>query len=75
MKLARTLILTLALAGSAYAGNMQNGSPEPPPQQAQSTEPVTTPDTQVTTETAEVTPQSPTVTEVILTVVSVLGLI
>jgi len=75
MKLTRTLILMLALAGPAYAGNMQNGSPTPPPQQAQSTEPMTTTDTQATTETAETTPQAPTVTEVILTVVSVLGLI
>lgn len=82
MKLTRTLILMLALAGSAYAGNIQNESPQPPPpqragiihnespqpapqQQTQSTEPITTPDGT----------QAPTVTEIVLTVVSILGLI
>lgn len=30
-KALRTSILLLALSGSAYAGNMPNGSPAPPP--------------------------------------------
>lgn len=76
MKLTRTLILVLALAGSAYAGNIQNGVATPPPQQqTQTAEPVATPESTETTETAETASQAPTMTEIVLTVVSILGLI
>jgi hypothetical protein len=65
MKLTRALFLVLLLSGSVYAGNMQNGITDPPPDQ-QATQPTTT--------SATETPQTPTVTEIVLTVVSVLGL-
>jgi hypothetical protein len=72
MKLFRTLVVVLALSGSVYAGVIQNGVVQPPP-----------PPTPVTTETTplsepaetEAIEQTPTVTELFLTVVSILGLI
>lgn len=64
MKLIKTLILVLALTGSAYAGDIQNAVTAPPPQ-APATQPATT------SETA----QAPTVTEIVLTVVSISGLL
>ena len=62
MKLFRVLVLTLALSGSVFAGNIQNGIVQPPP-----SEPTNA--TQTTTE------QTPTVTEILMAVVRVLGLI
>lgn len=62
MKLFRVLVLTLALSGSVYAGNIQNGIVQPPPSEP-------------TNATHTTTEQTPTVTEILLTVVRVLGLI
>ena len=71
MKLTRTPLLVLALSGSAYAGNMQNGVAPPPQPTNEQTEEQTT---EVTSETPEET-APPTLTEIVLTVVSVMGLI
>lgn len=76
MKLLSSLTLTLILAVSAYGGNMQNPAPDPPPttQVTEPTEPtniVEPTETTDTTDTAEI--QTPTV--ILLTVMSVLGLI
>jgi hypothetical protein len=73
MKLLKALVLTLALSGAVYAGNIQNGvaTPSPTPTaQTQVAEP-TEPTEQTTTET-----ETPTLTaiEILLTVVSMLGL-
>jgi hypothetical protein len=68
MKLFRTLVLTLALSGSVYAGNIQNGI-VPPPQPASTEQPAPLISEEPKTE------QTPTATEILLTVVRVLGLI
>lgn len=66
MRLIGSLTLTLILAASAYAGNMPNEIVQPPP-------PPTTVTTEKTPEPTET--EDDTVTELILTVVSILGLI
>lgn len=73
MKLLSSLTLTLILAVSAYGGNMQNPAPQPPPttQVVEPTEPTNIVEPTETTDTTEA--QTPTV--ILLTVMSVLGLI
>jgi hypothetical protein len=74
MKLLKAVVLTLLLAGSVCAGNIQNGvAPAPTPTQtSESTEPTNVVEPTETTDTA--TDQTLTA-EILLTVVSVLGLI
>jgi hypothetical protein len=70
MKLFRVLAFTLALSGTVYAGNIQNGVVQPPPPPPADTQTVA-PETTIAPETTETS----TVAQIIIVVVEVLGLI